>query len=889
MKLIRKILTLFRREKLESEMAQEMAHHLEELRQSCLAAGMSPEEAHFAAYRQFGGLEQIKERVREQRGQAWEQFWRDVRFAGRFLVKDRAFSALAVLVLTLGIGGVATQFSVVNGLLLRPPAYPQPERLVSVSLVDTQRNQAVRGVSFSDYLEWQNAQRSFQELAAYVPRLSINITHRETPRRYTSAYITHNFFRTLGVAPIRGRDFTADDDRENAARTVIISHDVWQNDFDGAADVVGRAIRINGRSGTVIGVMPPGFGFPLNEQAWSPLFAEFPIQARANAQIGTAVLLGRLNAGVMASQATAELTGFVRRSALESPATNRDLATVVVAPFTEAFLGREVRQVMLFMLSAVVVVFLIACVNVMNMQFARATRRLRDLAVCSALGASRGRLLRQMLIESLLLAVTGAIGGTLLAVWGTDALLQHTRTLRAPPPSWVTFDLDGRVVAVLAIITIGATVLSGVVPAWFASRSRPLELLREGGRSGPGRHVNLAIRSLVILQIALTAALLVVSSFMIRSIVNQQRIDWGYDTKSVLTARMTLYQSDYPSVPALAQFLDRTLRNLRADPHFSHAALSTRFRLAIPTNLSCEVEGAGDATGHAHPRVAFEGISDGYFATLGLDLVAGRDFSTSDTADGLPVAIINTAFAQKHFPQQNPLGRRVRLLPSNNSPGRWLTIVGVAPDTRMQGPADGRSDGAGIFQPLSQAPQRWITIAVRGPSADPMTLAEPLRRAMAATEKDLPIYLVNTAAFVIDETLAQNRLLTSLFVIFGGVAMLLAAVGLYGMMSFAVNQRTREYGIRMALGADGWQILRATLHEGAAQLGLGLALGLMLALVLVALGRAVMQEFLYQVSAADPLVWGSTVLLLSVVALMACFVPARRAAKVDPMTALRAE
>lgn len=869
-------------------MAEEMAHHLEELRQSCLSAGMSAEEAYFAAYRQFGRMEQIKETVREQRGQGWEQFWRDVRFAGRFLAKDRGFSVLAVLVLALGIGGVATQFSVINGLLLRPPSYPQADRLMALSLVDPPGIQAGAPIAFSDYLAWREAQRSFAELAAYVPRLSINLTQREIPRRYTGAYVTHNFFRTLGVAPALGRDFTADDDRENAARTVIISHEVWQNDFDGAADVVGQAVRLNGRSGTVIGVMPPGFGFPLNEQAWSPLFAEFPVQARGAGQVGTAALLARLREGVTAAQAAAELTDLARRLAAETPGSNRPLTAVAVAPFTEAFLGREVRQVMFFMLGAVVVVFLIACVNTMNMQFARATRRLRDLAVCSALGASRARLLRQMLLESLLLATAGALGGAALAGWATEALLRHARTLRAPPPSWVTFDLDGRVVAVLAVITVGATVLSGLVPAWFASRSQPLEMLREGGRSGPGRRVSLAIRGLVVLQIALTAALLVVSSFMIRSIVNQQRIDWGYDTKSVLTARMTLYQADYPG-STLPQFYDRTLQNLRTDPHFSHAALSTRFRLAIPTNLPCEIEGASDGTGLLRSQVAVEGVSDGYFATLGLDLVAGRDFSASDTAGGLPVAIVNQAFARKYFSRENPLGRRVRLVPANNAAGRWLTIVGVAPDTRMQGPADGRSDGAGVFQPLSQAPQRWITLVVRGHAGDPMTLAEPLRRAMATAEKDLPIYLVNTAAFVIDETLAQNRLLASLFVIFGGVAMLLAAVGLYGMMSFAVGQRTREYGIRLALGAGAWQILRATLREGTVQLGLGLALGLASAVALVAMGRAFMQEFLYQVSAADPIVWGSTALLLSVTALSACFFPARRAAKVDPMIALRAE
>jgi predicted permease len=580
---------------------------------------------------------------------------------------------------------------------------------------------------------------------------------------------------------------------------------------------------------------------------------------------------------------------MARRIAADFPSTNRTLTAVQVAPIAESFIGPQLRQMLFLMLGAVAIVLLIACVNVMNMQFARAARRTRDLAVCSALGASRWRLLRQMLIESLALSAAGAAGGTLFALWATDLLLRQARALRAPPPSWITFEVDGRVLAMTIGVTVGAALLCGLVPAWIASRGSPLDLIREGGRAGTGRRVNLIIRGLVVLQIALTAALLVVSMFMARSIVNQQRVNWGYDTSAVLLGRMTLFQADHPTPQALGQFYEQTLQTLRADPHFAAAALSTRFRLAISGNGLYEVDGLANPDEVARPNAAIEAISDGYFNALGLGIVDGRDFTSGDTLDRPPVALINTAFARRHFGHESPLGRRVRLGGGNNPPGPWLTIVGVVPDTRMQGPYDSQSDGAGIFVPLAQAPQRWITLVVRGRGGAPVTWTDPLRRAMARLDRNLPIYLVDTAAVLIDETLAQNRLLAALFAIFGGVAMLLAAVGLYGVMSFAVTQRTTEFGIRMALGADRRLILRMILAQGAGQLALGLVLGLSLALALVIIGGALVQNFLFQVSRADPLVWGSTVLLLTLVTLLACLAPARRATKVDPIVALRSE
>jgi predicted permease len=813
----------------------------------------------------------------------------NLRYTWRVLNKARSFSLLAIFVLALGIGGVATQFSIINGMILRLPAFPHAERLMSVSLVNTTRGQPVGGAGTADYLDWRASQQSFEEIALYAPRFSINVTFQNTPRRYSGVYVTHSFFRTLGVTPMLGRDFSEDDDRRGAARTIIIGHQIWQNDFGGIADIIGQSVRVNGQPGTVIGVMPVGFSFPSNEQLWAPVFNEFPPAPRGNPQGFGGPVLARLKPGVTMGQAEAELSTSARQIARDFPESNKNLTAVQVEPFAQAFFGPQMRQILYVMLGAVVAVLLIACVNVMNMQFARAAGRMRDLAVCSALGASRWQLVRQLLIESFVLSACGALGGTLLALWASDALLQQTRALRNPPPSWVTFDLDGRVLAVTILATVGTAILSGLIPAWLATRSQPLEALREGGRGGTNRRVNLIIRGLVVLQIALTTSLLIVSTFMIRSIINQQRINWGYDTHAVLTARMSLFQADHPTPQALGQFCDRVLQTLRSDPNFSDAALSTRFRLAISNNGTYEVDGTSYPDNLSRPNAAIENISDGYFNALGLHMLAGRDFTPADGLDQQPVAIVNTAFARRHFGNESPLGRRVRLPQGNNIFGPWLMIVGVAPDTRMQGPYDGQSDGAGIFTPLAQAPQRFLTIIVRGPGGDPARLGEPLRKAMTGIAKDQPIYMVNTADRLIDETLAQNRLLAAMFSVFGGVAMLLAAVGLYGVMSFGVSQRTNEYGIRMALGADSNLIRQMILRQGAVQLTIGLGLGLALAIGLVVIGRAFMQSSLYQVSQTDPWVWGAPVLLLSVVTLLACLVPARRATRINPIEALRAE
>ena len=544
------------------------------------------------------------------------------------------------------------------------------------------------------------------------------------------------------------------------------------------------------------------------------------------------------------------------------------------------------------MLAAVVLVLLIACVNVMNMQFGRAALRTRELAIRGALGATRWRLMRQMLTESLLVAVLGTITGVIIAYWAVDLFVRSINALPFPAPYYWKFTIDGSVLVFTVAMTLLATVASGLVPAFLSARGNAAEIMKEGGRGNSSRLVNIITRILVIGQIALTAALLIAATLEIKSIRNQMKLDYGYDENSIYAARMALMEGAYPSEDSRREFFQRAVRALQANSQFESAAMSSRFRMTFDGQGQYEVDGQNYLTDRDRPRGNFESVSDNYFKTLGLKILEGRDFTVDDIDSKQPVAIVNTSFARKYWGNQSAIGHQVRIF-NPGQPQPWRTIVGVVPDTLMQGPFDQQTGGVGFYMPLlgaSPAPQ-FCTILVRpraGQRAD--TLGVALSRAVAELDSNLPTYFAGTPRRFHNEILSANRIITTLFTIFGIVAFILSAVGLYGVMSFSVNQRTQEFGIRMALGADAARIFRMVMTQGAWQLAIGLVLGAGgVALLLGVVVAAALKNILFKVNALDPTIYFAVTGLLTLVAAVSCFVPARRATRVNPVEALRYE
>jgi putative ABC transport system permease protein len=789
--------------------------------------------------------------------------------------------------------------------MLRGFSFPNGDRLVSLNFVDPTSATffGVNGqVSAMDYEELRPQQKSFEALAAYLNGSTVNVTVDGRPQRYTGAYVTEDFLRILGVSPAMGRDFTAQDNTPGAGKVALIGHGVWQRDFGGAADIVGKGIRLNGKPATVVGVMPKGFAFPTNEEVWIPLFSEYPPRQRNDPAANNPAVLGILRDGVSLDQANAEATTLAKRFAAAYPDTNKQFNTGQVQPLLETFTPRPLRGTMWTMLGFCVGVLLISCVNVMNMQFARATLRAKELAVRSSLGATRMRLVRQMLTESVLIAGIGAAVGIVLAYASIDWLSATVRNLENPPPSWITFDLDAPVLAFTVFATLAAAVLSGLLPALMSSRTNAVEVLRDAGRGNTSRGVNVLSRGLVVFQIVVTCVLLVGSLLQLRSITKQQTIDYGYDTAGLISARMGLMDGDYPTPEARKIFYERLLREFEGDPQFEAVALTNRFRMVFSGNGPIEIDGKQYREDRDRPNANFEQVTGGFFAVTGQKLLEGRTFAPDDLDSRQPVAIVNAAFAAKHFPGESAVGRRFRTVAgSARQPGPWRTVVGVVTTIRMMGPFNlPNVDETGFYVPFFSNPfgpvqpgpfvSQFATVLLKprgGQRADAM--AVPLARQVARVDPNLPLYFVGTPKAQLDGFVAQNRIIAGMFSIFGLVAVVLASVGMYGVMSFSVNQRRQEFGVRMALGAQDNRILRMVLKQGVIQLAIGLTIGLGLALLVATLAGSGIQNILFGVSARDPLTYGVVTAVVTVVSLVATFVPARRATRVDPMIALRAE
>ena len=801
----------------------------------------------------------------------------DLRFGVRLLLKSPAVTAVSVLALTLGIGLTATMFSIVYGALLRGLPFEQPERLLHLEGNNLARDIQSMEVSIHDYTDWRAQQRSFEDIAAFYTG-TVNLSGTERAERYDGAFITANAFDLLRVRPILGRTFREGEDAPGAEPVIVIGHTLWQSRYAGSPSVIGQTVRVNGAPATIVGVMPEKFEFPLSQDVWVPLRLD-PVQLKRG-EGQTLEVFGRLRDGGSADAAVAELNGIARRLALEHPATNEGVG-VSIKPYTEEYIGDEPRTLLLTMLGAVFFVLLIACANVANLLLSRAAMRSKEVGIRTALGASRGRVIRQFLAEAFLLSAAGATLG--LGVASLGVRLFNDAIAGTNPPFWIDIRLDWGVLLFVIAVAFVSSLISGAIPAIQASRADVNEILKDESRGSSSFRIGRLSKALVMFEIALSCGLLVGAGLMIKSVAQLRSVDFGFSVDDVFTARVGLFETDYPDDASRIRFAEELASRVASLPGVEAAAITSNLPGMGSGRSQFAVDGVAYAEDRDYPLARRIVISPAFFETFRVRPLQGRTFRLEDRDGGPPTAIVNQSFARKHFGGESALARRIRL-GGAESTQPWATIVGVVPDMYAGGLGEGNRTPEAIYLPVSQQALRFMSITART-RGNPGDLSPRVREAVSAIDPDLPIYFVRSLREAIDQTTWFYRVFGTIFMLFGIVALFLAAIGLYAVMAFSVSRRTREVGVRMALGAQGRDVVRLIFRQGALQIAVGMAIGLALAAGVSRLLTIV----LFEVQPRDPAIFAGVVLVLSTVGLVACFVPARRATRIDPMIALRQE
>ena len=827
----------------------------------------------------------------------------DFRFGLRMLIKNPIFTLIAIATLALGIGANTAIFSVVDAVLLRPLPYPEANRLVFLWSTMNSQGVPLSSSALPDYQGWRDHSQTFDGLAAFYNG-DFNLSSAGNPPELVQgAYITSNLFQVLKISPFRGRLFSGEEEQFGRNHVVLLSYGLWRRRFAGAVDIVGRDIKLGGESYTVAGVMPRGLPFFDNlpeVELWTPIsFAPKDNMATRNNHFIN--IVGRLKPGVTAEQAQQDASAIAKSMYEETPG-DIDLGALVV-PVQEQIAG-DSRKGLLVLLGAVAFVLLVACVKVANLLLARASAREKELAIRASLGASRVRIVRQVIIECLPLGIIGGLLGLLLAIWGIDLL---SSLLPASLPRGNPIGVNSRVLLFtfgLALITI---LIFGLLPALQAAKADVREALNEGGRSGIGSHKQGRMRRfLVIAEVALALVLLTASGLMVRSFIKLRQVDVGFSEHNVLTLRVPLPEAKYPTPktaddpldPAGLVFYEQLLERIRSLPGVTSATAATLLPLGAGQGWGkfLSVEGQAAASIDKVPLVRFALVSPDYFGTLGIPLRQGRSFTTDDKSTSQPVAIINETLARRFFPNGNPIGKTIWMGPPENLlPPEALTlvnrfprrlIVGVVPD--VNGGSLNQPTPALVYAPLTQHRREgWsnnLMLAVKT-SSTPESSTSAIREQVRGLDPDQPVTNVRTIDELLNRTLSEAKFSVLLFGLFATLALLLAAIGIYGVMATAVTQRTHEIGLRMALGAQKRDVLRLVIVEGMLLVLVGVAAGLAAAVALTRL----MSSLLFGVSATDPITLAIITLLLAGVALLACYLPARRASQVDPMVALRYE
>ena len=794
----------------------------------------------------------------------------DIRYALRSLFRHRVFALTAILTLGLGIGANTAIFSAVNGVLLRPLPYPEPDRVLTIWGFHPSIGRET--ASLPDFLDWRKA-RSFSGMAAWA-NAAFTVTGTGEPEVVSGALVTPNYFRVLGAPIPLGRDFR-DDEAHGAARVVVLSDGYWQRAYGGRSDVAGRQITLGGVSYTIIGAGARGLALPAQVDLWAPLQIDTTLGRRND----FLQVIGRLAPGATPEGARVELATIARRLEAEYPASNAGWGVELIG-LQERIVG-EIRPALLVFLGAVALVLLIACANVANLMLVRVAAREREVTIRAALGASRRRLLRQFLTESVLLALAGGVLGLGLAVWGVDAL-------RALEPGTVPrlqeIRLDGRALAFALVLSIGTGLLFGVVPAIRALGFDLRGGLAEGGRALAGARAAARTRNaLVLAEVALASVLLVGAALLLRSFVGLQRVDPGIAVDGILTARVTLPRSRYDDPARQVAFADALLDRARALPGVISTALGTDAPVAdgVPY-WAFALAGVEQPAPEVVQDAVVYRASPEYFHTFGLPLIRGRLFEASDRADRTLVAVVSEGLAQRYWPGRDPIGSRITFGDPADSTSDWLTVVGVVGDVRQDGAVSPAYPQ--IYVPFAQLSNRSIVVALRT-GRSPLALVGPLKQVLAGVDPNLALSQVSTMEQRVAGTLARPRVNALLLAAFAATALVLAALGIYGVIAYSVVQRTRELGIRVALGASADVVLGMVMRQGLSPVLIGLAIGLGVA----AVGSRVLRSLLYGVTATDPATYVAVAAFLAVVAVAASYVPARRAARSDPVKALRAE
>jgi putative ABC transport system permease protein len=877
----RRLAFYLRRDRFDRELEEEMRFHLEMKAEENRAADLLLEEARYAARRQFGNQTLLREVSRDMWGfRSLETLAQDLRYGVRMLLKSKGFTIVVALTLALGIGANTAIFSVVNAVLLRPLPYPDSDRLVHIYRMQPPVERSP--VAVPVYLDFAAQQQVFESFAAHNSQ-TFNLTDVDEAERIIGRRVTANFFAVFGASPKRGRFFLPTDDEAGSPLVAVISDGLWRRRFGGDDGIIGQTIKLNGEAYTVIGVAPPLFQFPRRVEIWTPARL-LQSQVRGDRSINFLMVIGRLKDGVTKEQAQAQMNQIASAMARQYPS-QHDKLSVLVSPMLEEQIS-GIRTGLWVLMGAVAFVLLIACANVANLLLARASARRREFAVRVALGAGRFRVVRQLLTESMLLALLGGAGGILLAFWGVR-LLVAAAPANLPRVSEARIDMWALGFTLLISLLTGF--VFGLAPAWHLPKFGLNEALKEGAR-GAGVSLSQAWlrRVLVIAEIALSLVLLVGAGLLIGSVRRLAQINPGFETNNLLTADI-----NYPRRPAAAyqqsgegqerqersDFLRAIEQKVATLPGVQSVGVINDLPVTgdLDTAGKFKIEGDPDVNWANAPQAEWKSVTPNYFNAIGIPLLKGRSFSERDTPQSPATILINETLARRFFPGEDPIGKRLMVA---NGPHEIVGVVGDSRQRALNLPANPE-----IYFPNTQhAFGQQISLVVRT-NIDPVSLSDAVRRAAQSVNRDAPIIRVRTMQDVMAGAIAQARFNTILMALFAVVAMLLSAIGLYGVMAYSVTQRAHEIGIRVALGASRADVLRLVVGQGLRLVALGLGLGLMAAMALTRL----MEKLLFEVSATDPATFTCVAALLILVALLACWIPARRAAKVDPIIALRFE